>query len=144
MVAPAGPMYQAGTLSGNPLAMTAGIETLKELQKPGTFETLENRAAKLIAGLSAAAEDARVRVTTNRVGTMFTTFFTDRAVTNWASAKSSDTKKFGAFFRAMLERGVYLAPSQFEAAFISTAHNDAEIDATVEAAAQSFKQTDDR
>jgi len=134
MVAPAGPMYQAGTLSGNPLAMTAGIETLKELQKPGTFEALENRAAKLIAGSSAAAGDARVRVVTNRVGTMFTTFFTDRAVTNWASAKTSDTKKFGAFFRAMLEHGVYLAPSQFEAGFLSTAHSDAEIDATIRAA----------
>jgi glutamate-1-semialdehyde 2,1-aminomutase len=144
MVAPAGPMYQAGTLSGNPLAMTAGIETLKELQKPGTFELLESRAAKLIVGLSAAAEEARARVVTNRVGTMFTTFFTGRAVTNWASAKSSDTKKFGAYFRAMLERGVYLAPSQFEAGFISTAHGDAEIEATVEAARRAFDVTDDR
>ncbi|MBM3128080.1 MAG: glutamate-1-semialdehyde-2,1-aminomutase [Chloroflexi bacterium] len=143
MVAPAGPMYQAGTLSGNPLAMTAGIETLKELQKPGTFETLENRAAQLIAGLSAAVEEARVRVVVNRVGTMFTTFFTDRAVTNWANAKSSDTKKFGAYFRAMLERGVYLAPSQFEAAFLSTAHNDAEIEATVEAARRALEKMKD-
>jgi glutamate-1-semialdehyde 2,1-aminomutase len=140
MVAPAGPMYQAGTLAGNPLAMTAGIETLKELERPEIWDALEARAAKLVAGLSAAAEEARARVITNRVGTMFTTFFTDRAVTNWASAKSSDTKKFGAFFRAMLEHGVYLAPSQFEAGFISTAHDDAEIEATVQAAARALRK----
>jgi glutamate-1-semialdehyde 2,1-aminomutase len=144
LVAPAGPMYQAGTLAGNPLAMTAGIETLKELDRPEVWDALEARAAKLVAGLSAAAEEARVRVITNRVGTMFTTFFTDRAVTNWASAKSSDTKKFGAYFRAMLEQGVYLAPSQFEAAFLSTAHGDAEIEATVQAAARAFRATSDR
>jgi len=144
MVAPAGPMYQAGTLAGNPLAMTAGIETLKELERPEIWDALEARAAKLVAGLSAAAEEARARVITNRVGTMFTTFFTDRAVTNWASAKSSDTKKFGAFFRAMLEHGVYLAPSQFEAGFISTAHDDAEIEATVQAAARALRATGDR
>jgi len=144
LVAPAGPMYQAGTLAGNPLAMTAGIETLKELDRPEVWDALEARAAKLVAGLSAAAEEARMRVITNRVGTMFTTFFTDRAVTNWASAKSSDTKKFGAYFRAMLEQGVYLAPSQFEAAFLSTAHGDAEIEATVQAAARAFRATSDR
>ena len=144
LVAPAGPMYQAGTLAGNPLAMTAGIETLKELERAEIWDALETRAAKLVAGLSAAAEEARVRVTTNRVGTMFTTFFTDRAVTNWASAKTSDTQKFGAYFRAMLEQGVYLAPSQFEAAFLSTAHDDAEIEATVQAAARAFRATGDR
>ncbi|MCX7839456.1 MAG: aminotransferase class III-fold pyridoxal phosphate-dependent enzyme, partial [Anaerolineae bacterium] len=143
LVAPSGPMYQAGTLSGNPLAMTAGIETLKELQSPEVWNTLETRAAKLVAGLNAAAEEARVRVVTNRVGTMFTTFFTDRPVTNWTSAKSSDTKKFGAFFRAMLERGVYLAPSQFEAAFLSTAHGDAEIETTIRAAQHAFRTTED-
>lgn len=143
LVAPSGPMYQAGTLSGNPLAMTAGIETLKELESPKVWDTLETRAAKLVAGLNAAAEEARVRVVTNRVGTMFTTFFTDRPVTNWASAKTSDTKKFGAFFRAMLERGVYLAPSQFEAAFLSTAHGDAEIEATIRAAQHAFRMTED-
>ncbi len=138
MVAPAGPMYQAGTLAGNPLAMTAGIETLKELERPEIWDALEARAAKLVAGLNAAAEEARARVVTQRVGTMFTTFFADRAVTNWASAKTADTKKFGAYFRAMLEQGVYLAPSQFEAAFLSTAHGDAEIEATVHAAARAF------
>lgn len=143
LVAPAGPMYQAGTLAGNPLAMTAGIVTLRELQNEQVWETLETRAAKLAAGLNAAAEDARVRIVTHRVGTMFTTFFTERAVTNWASAKSADTKKFGAYFRAMLKRGVYLAPSQFEAAFLSTAHGDAETAATVEAARRALEELKD-
>ncbi|MBI5304594.1 MAG: glutamate-1-semialdehyde 2,1-aminomutase [Chloroflexi bacterium] len=143
MVAPAGPMYQAGTLAGNPLAMTAGIETLKELQNQEIWEMMEMRAAKLVAGLSAAAEAARVQVVTNRVGTMFTTFFADEPITNWASAKKSDTQKFGTYFRAMLERGVYLAPSQFEAGFLSTAHGDAEIGATVRAAEQALQRMRD-
>jgi len=140
MVAPAGPMYQAGTLSGNPLAMTAGIETLKELQKPGVWEAIERNTAKLVAGLSAAAEEADVRVVTQRVGTMFTTFFTDQPVTNWATAKTADTKKFGAFFRAMLENGVYLAPSQFEAGFMSAAHGEVEIEAALAATRLVFRQ----
>ena len=140
MVAPAGPMYQAGTLSGNPLAMTAGIETLRELQKPGVWEAIEHHAAKLVAGLSAAAAEARISTVTQRVGTMFTTFFTDRPVTDWATAKTSDTQKFAAFFRAMLESGVYLAPSQFEAGFMSTAHGEAEIGATIAAAQRAFHQ----
>ncbi len=139
MVAPAGPMYQAGTLAGNPLAMTAGIETLNELQKPGVWETLEALSAQLAAGLSAAAEDARVPVVLQRVGTMFTAFFTDRPVVNWATAKTADTNQYAAFFRAMLERGVYLAPSQFEAGFMSTAHGEAEIEATVQAAVNAFR-----
>ena len=138
MVAPAGPVYQAGTLAGNPLAMTAGIETLKELQKPGLWEAIERSAAGLAAGLSAAAEEARVHAVTQRVGTMFTTFFTDRPVTNWATAKTADTQKFGAFFRGMLENGVYLAPSQFEAGFLSAAHGEAEINATLAAAARAL------
>ncbi len=144
MVAPAGPMYQAGTLAGNPLAMTAGIETLKELLNSKIWETLETRAAKLVAGVSAAAQAAGVRVVTNRVGTMFTTFFADEPITNWASAKKSDTQKFGTYFRAMLEHSVYLAPSQFEAGFLSTVHGDAEIDATVHAAERAFAATEDR
>jgi glutamate-1-semialdehyde 2,1-aminomutase len=143
MVAPAGPMYQAGTLAGNPLAMTAGIETLRELQKPETWEMLEKGAAKLVAGMNAAAEVARVRVVTNRVGTMFTTFFADVPITNWASAKKSNTQKFGAYFRAMLERGVYLAASQFEAGFLSTAHGDAELEATLHAAEQTMQRMKD-
>ena len=102
LVAPAGPMYQAGTLSGNPLAMTAGIETLKELQQPAAWSQLELRSAQLEDGLRSAAEEAGVATRFNRVGTMFTTFFTDRPVTNWATAKTCNTQKFGRFFRAML------------------------------------------
>ena len=140
VVAPAGPMYQAGTLAGNPLAMTAGITTLKKLQKPDVWDSIERNAAKLTAGLSAAAEEAGVRAVTRRVGTMFTTFFTGQSVTNWATAKTADTQKFGAFFRAMLENGVYLAPSQFEAGFLSLAHGEAEIAVTIKAAEKAFKQ----
>lgn len=139
MVAPAGPMYQAGTLSGNPLAMTAGIKTLQELQKPSEWETLEVRSAKLAEGLSAAAKDANVPAVVQRVGSMFTIFFTQHPVTNWATAKLADTKRFGTFFRAMLERGVYLAPSQFEAGFVSTAHGEDEIAATIVAAQRAFR-----
>jgi glutamate-1-semialdehyde 2,1-aminomutase len=140
LVAPAGPMYQAGTLSGNPLAMTAGIETLKELLKPAAWHQLELRAAQLEDGLRSAAEEAGVATRFNRVGTMFTTFFTDQPVTNWATAKTCDTQQFGRFFRAMLEHGVYLAPSQFEAGFMSLAHSEAEINATIEAARHAFRQ----
>jgi glutamate-1-semialdehyde 2,1-aminomutase len=134
-------MYQAGTLSGNPLAMTAGIETLKELRKPGTWEALEVCSARLAEGLQAAAEEARARVVFNRVGSMFTTFFTGRPVTDWATAKAADTNKYAAFFRAMLEAGVYLAPSQFEAGFMSTAHGEAEIAATISAARRAYRQS---
>jgi glutamate-1-semialdehyde 2,1-aminomutase len=133
MVAPVGPMYQAGTLAGNPLVMSAGIETLKELQRPGTWETLEVRSAQLAAGLCAAAAAAKARLTFQRVGTMFTAFFTDRPVTNWATAKAADTQNYAAFFHAMLKSGVYLAPSQFEAGFMSSAHGDGEIETTVRA-----------
>jgi glutamate-1-semialdehyde 2,1-aminomutase len=140
LVAPAGPMYQAGTLSGNPLAMTAGIETLKELQRPSAWHQLELRSAQLEDGLRSAAEEAGVATQFNRVGTMFTTFFTDQPVTNWATAKRCDTQKFGQFFRAILEHGVYLAPSQFEAGFMSLAHGEAEINATIEAARKTFRQ----
>ncbi|HET7090233.1 MAG TPA: glutamate-1-semialdehyde 2,1-aminomutase [Anaerolineae bacterium] len=143
MVAPTGPMYQAGTLAGNPLAMTAGIETLKEMQKPGMWETLEARSAQLAVGLSAAAEDAKVPVVLQRVGTMFTAFFTERPVVNWATAKTADTKQYAAYFRAMLERGVYLAPSQFEAGFMSAAHGGEEIGLTVQAAEKALKQLAD-
>jgi glutamate-1-semialdehyde 2,1-aminomutase len=140
LVAPAGPMYQAGTLSGNPLAMTAGIETLQELRKPAAWQQLELRSAQLEDGLRLAAEEAGVATRFNRVGTMFTTFFADQPVTNWSTAKTCDTQKFGLFFRAMLEQGVYLAPSQFEAGFMSLAHGEEEIRATVEAASKAFRQ----
>ena len=140
LVAPAGPMYQAGTLSGNPLAMTAGIETLKELQQPSAWRQLELRSAQLADGLRSAAEEAGVATMFNRVGTMFTTFFTDQPVTNWASAKVCDTQQYGKFFRTMLERGVYLAPSQFEAGFMSLAHGEKELNATIATAREAFLQ----
>ncbi len=140
MVAPAGPMYQAGTLSGNPLAMTAGIETLRALAAPGVWDGMQRQAARLEAGLSAAAEAARVPVVTQRVGTMLTSFFTDRPVTDWASAKLADTRRHATFFQSMLANGVYLAPSQFEAGFLSTAHTPEVIDATVSAAERAFSQ----
>jgi glutamate-1-semialdehyde 2,1-aminomutase len=134
LVAPAGPVYQAGTLSGNPLAMTAGIETLRALAEPGVWGGLERAGARLVAGLEAIG--APVHVT--RVGTMFGLFFTESPVQSWEGAKKADTERFAAFHLAMLERGVYLAPSQFEAAFLSTAHGDAEIDATIAAAGDAF------
>ena len=139
-IAPSGPIYQAGTLSGNPLAMTAGIATLTELAKPGVYEELERKTAKLSEGLAAAAAEAGVEVSMNRVGAMMCTFFTNQPVVDFASACSSDSEKFGKFFRAMLEEGVYLAPSQFEAAFMSTAHSDEDIEFTIEAARKAFKK----
>jgi glutamate-1-semialdehyde 2,1-aminomutase len=140
-VAPAGPMYQAGTLSGNPLAMTAGIETLKALRQPGVFGGLVARTERLRAGIGAAARSADMPVTQTQVGTMFCTFFNEGPVTDWSSAKRSDTQRFGCFFRAMLEQGVYLAPSQYEAGFTSTAHTDDVIEATIKAAYQAFRAT---
>jgi glutamate-1-semialdehyde 2,1-aminomutase len=139
MIAPLGPIYQAGTLSGNPLAMTAGIETLKLLAKPGVYKTLEKLSAGLEQGLRAAAMEAGIPVTFNRVGSMFTGFFTDQKVKDFTSAKTSDTVRFGKFFLSMLKNGVNLAPSQFEAAFMSLAHTKADIDKTVEAARKSLK-----
>jgi glutamate-1-semialdehyde 2,1-aminomutase len=138
-IAPIGPMYQAGTLSGNPLAMTAGIETLKVLREPGVFDGLVERTTRLAAGIGEAARAAGVPVYQTQVGTMFCTYFTEGPVTNWASASQSDTRQFGRFFRAMLERGVYLAPSQFEAGFMSVAHTDKVVEATVEAARAAFQ-----
>ena len=137
-VAPAGPMYQAGTLSGNPLAMTAGIETLKALREPGVFEAMEEKTAQLAEGISEAAASAGVPVFQTRVGTMFSTFLTSQPVTDYESAKASDTEHFGCFFQAMLERGVYLAPSQFESGFMSAVHSEEDIEQTVAAAADSF------
>jgi len=131
-VAPSGAIYQAGTLSGNPLAVSAGLAALRELKDhPEIYERL-NRMTSLLA---AAAPD---NITANRVGSMMTWFFTDQAVTDAASARFSDTKKFGKFFHAMLERGVYLPPSQYEALFVSAAHSDADIARTIDAARESF------
>jgi glutamate-1-semialdehyde 2,1-aminomutase len=139
MVAPAGPMYQAGTLAGNPLAMTAGIQTLKVLQAEGVWESLEVTAAALENGLNEAAAESNATVTVQRAGTMFTGFFTTGPVTDWATAKTADTARFGKYFQGMLSRGVYLAPSQFEAGFVSTAHSANEIDLTIRAAAEALR-----
>jgi glutamate-1-semialdehyde 2,1-aminomutase len=137
-VAPVGPVYQAGTLSGNPLAMAAGCAALDALQEHGVYERLEALTTRLQVGLSRAAEMAHALLTVNRVGSMITAFFCRGPVTDFATAKTSDTVLFGRFFHAMLERGVYLPPAQFEAAFVSLAHSEADIDASVEAAAQSL------
>ena len=133
-LAPLGPVYQAGTLSGNPLALAAGLATLDILGRPGTYEHLEKLGARLEAGLVAAAAEAGVPAQLNRVGAMFTSFFSAEPVVDYASAKKSDTQRFGRFFRGMLARGIYLAPSQFEAAFLSLAHTEADIDAAIAAA----------
>jgi glutamate-1-semialdehyde 2,1-aminomutase len=130
LVAPAGPVYQAGTLSGNPLAMTAGIETLRAIAEPGVWEGLEATTERLTSGLASLTDTVQVA----RAGSMFGIFFADRLVTSWDDAARADTGRFAAFHSALLERGVYLAPSQFEAGFVSTAHGLAEIDATLEAA----------
>jgi glutamate-1-semialdehyde 2,1-aminomutase len=130
LVAPAGPVYQAGTLSGNPLAMTAGIETLRALAAPRVWDELEQAGARLEAGLAGLGDDVQIV----RAGTMFGMFFSDVAVTSWDTAERADTNRFAAFYAGMLERGVYFAPSQFEAGFLSTAHGDTEIDATIGAA----------
>ena len=140
LIAPEGPVYQAGTLSGNPLAVTAGIETLKLLKKPGVYRQLEERGRLLSEGLLEAARELGVGVTLNRVGSMMTLFFTPGPVTDYASAKKSDTLAFARFFRTMLEEGIYLPPSQFEAAFLSTAHTSADIAKTVRAARSAFKK----
>ncbi len=140
MIAPLGPVYQAGTLSGNPLAMAAGAATLRLLAEPGVYARLEALSARLAEGLAAAAAAAGVPYTANRVGSMLTGFFCPGPVTDYASAKRADTRKYAAFFQAMLERGVYLAPSQFEAGFVSLAHTEADIEATLTAAHEAFPQ----
>jgi glutamate-1-semialdehyde 2,1-aminomutase len=137
-IAPIGPIYQAGTLSGNPLAMIAGIETLKVLAKPETYQTLEKLSANLEKGLTASAKAVGVPMCLNRVGSMFTAFFTDRKVKDFASAKTSDTARFATFFRSMLKNGVNLAPSQFEAGFMSLAHTKGDIIKTIDAARKSL------
>ncbi|WP_108936266.1 glutamate-1-semialdehyde 2,1-aminomutase [Microcystis sp. 0824] len=134
MVAPAGPMYQAGTLSGNPLAMTAGIKTLELLQRPGTYEYLDKVTKSLIEGLLKVARDAGHSVSGGHISAMFGMFFTGSPVHNYEDAKKADVAKFGRFHRGMLERGVYLAPSQFEAGFTSLAHTEADIERTLAAA----------
>jgi len=138
MVAPSGPVYQAGTLSGNPVAMAAGLATLQELIKPGVYENLNTLSARLEKGLKNAAKEAGIHLTVNRAASMLTCFFTPGPVIDYQSAKQANTDLYARFFWAMLERGVYLPPSQFEAVFVSTAHTESDIDATVEAAREAF------
>ena len=140
MIAPLGPVYQAGTLSGNPLAMAAGIATLRQLKanRQQFYTQLDDMAGKLVAGITAAAKEAGVAMTANRVGSMFTFFFTDKQVTDWESAATCDTAKFGRFHGALLDAGVWLPPSQFEAAFLSIAHTQGDIDDTIAAAREAL------
>jgi glutamate-1-semialdehyde 2,1-aminomutase len=139
LVSPLGPVYQAGTLSGNPLAMAAGVATLRLLTEPGVYDHLETLSARLVDGLGEAAERAGVAYTANRVGSMFTGFFSAEPVSDYVSAKKADTRRYAHFFHAMLQRGVYLAPSQFEAGFMSLAHTQADVDATLETAVAGFR-----
>jgi glutamate-1-semialdehyde 2,1-aminomutase len=133
-IAPEGPVYQAGTLSGNPVAMAAGLATLEQLREPGVYDTLENRSGRLADGLAEAARRNGVPASFNRVGSMLGMFFTDRTVENFETAKTSDLPRFGRYYRQMLDAGIYLAPSQFEACFVSLAHDDAAIEQTIRAA----------
>ncbi|HEX3765144.1 MAG TPA: aminotransferase class III-fold pyridoxal phosphate-dependent enzyme, partial [Kofleriaceae bacterium] len=133
-LAPLGPVYQAGTLSGNPLAMAAGLKTMEILGRPGTYERLEQLGQRLGDGLLAAARAAGVPAVVNRVGSVLTLFFCNGPVTDYASAKTADTARFGTFFRNMRDRGVFLPPSQFEAMFVGLAHSDEDIDQIVAAA----------
>ncbi|MFQ5965301.1 MAG: glutamate-1-semialdehyde 2,1-aminomutase [Candidatus Scalinduaceae bacterium] len=138
-VSPTGPVYQAGTLSGNPLAMASGIATLEKLKKRGIYKKLERRSKRLSEGLKRAASDARIPTYHTRVGSMLCTFFNEAEVTDYESAKSSNTKQYASYFHGMLERGFYFAPSQFEAAFISTAHSEEDINSTIEASCEVMK-----
>lgn len=133
MVAPSGPMYQAGTLSGNPLAVHAGIVTLRMLQKPGYWEAIARQTRRLAEGWKACAEAHKVSLEVNIAGTMFGCFFTDQPVTDWDSAKLADSRRYARVFHALLREGVYLAPSQYEACFVSSAHEEAEVTHTLAA-----------
>jgi glutamate-1-semialdehyde 2,1-aminomutase len=142
-IAPLGPVYQAGTLSGNPVAMTAGLKTLELISMPGFFDALGAKVDTLVGGILEAARRADIALTENHLGGMFGLFFTDRAkVTNFAGSTACDQARFRTFFHAMLEHGVYLAPSAFEAGFVSAAHSEADIDATLSAAAAAFASLD--
>jgi glutamate-1-semialdehyde 2,1-aminomutase len=143
MLAPLGPVYQAGTLSGNPLAMAAGIATVSHLQaqRETIYPALEERSAAVAEGVAAEAANAGIPVVTNRVGSMFTWFFTNRAVSNYDDAAASDTKRFAAFHRGMLDRGIWLPPSQFEAAFLGTAHTADDVQNTITAAREVFAES---
>jgi glutamate-1-semialdehyde 2,1-aminomutase len=138
-VAPAGLMYQAGTLSGNPVAVAAGLATLRKLREPGVFAGIEAKTERLIAGIAAAASDVGIPVQTTHVGTMGGVFFADRPVTCYEDALTCDTARFARYFQGLLARGVYVAPSQFETLFLSAAHSDEDIDRTVEAACDALR-----
>jgi glutamate-1-semialdehyde 2,1-aminomutase len=139
LVAPAGPMYQAGTLAGNPLAMSAGIATLNLIRGDEVWRKLEQAGARLEAGIAAAAEHAGIPIQQTRVGTMFTTFFSETKPVDWNTVKVADKVRFGKFFQKMLANGVYLAPSQFEAGFLSILHTDEIVDRTLEAVTEAFR-----
>ena len=139
-IAPQGPVYQAGTLSGNPVAMAAGIATLKEIRQPGFYDALDEKSERLTAGLRFSAEQIGIEVSVDRVGSMAGLFFTGSEVKNFEDAKKSDLEMFSAYYRGMLQRGIYLAPSQFEALFVSSAHNNEYIDQTIRAAAEVFAE----
>jgi glutamate-1-semialdehyde 2,1-aminomutase len=139
LIAPLGPVYQAGTLSGNPLAVTAGLATLNGLRAKHVYKQLETRSAQLAEGIGKEAKRAGIPLVQHRVGSMMTSFFTSEPVVDWNSAKRSDTKRYGQFFHGMLDQGIYLAPSQFEAAFVSTAHTTGDIERTIKAARAAFK-----
>lgn len=143
LIAPAGPVYQAGTLSGNPLAMSAGLATLKELENPQVYDRLDYLATKMAEGLNNAALKSGVKVTINKLGSMVSCFFTDQKVIDYRSATSSNLNKFKAFFQSMLSQGIYLAPSQFEASFISLAHSEEDIEETIEASEIAFSTAKD-
>jgi glutamate-1-semialdehyde 2,1-aminomutase len=138
-VAPLGPVYQAGTLAGNPLAMRAGIATLKELSKPGLFEGIHELASRLTSGLEEALRSAGIPAQVNKIGSLSTIFFAPQPVANYGDAKRSDTKQYARFFREMLQRGILLAPSQFEAAFVSAAHTPCDIERTIKAASDALQ-----
>jgi glutamate-1-semialdehyde 2,1-aminomutase len=138
-MAPVGDIYQAGTLSGNPLAMAAGLATLKVLKNREVYHNLEEKGRALFSGLEIAARIAGQSITVNRVGSMGSIFFTKGPVKDYGSAKKADTEKYAKFYRAMLQKGIYLAPSAFETAFVSTAHDKESIQKTIECAAESMK-----
>lgn len=138
-LSPAGGIYQAGTLSGNPLAMSAGIATLNILKQPGFYQKLDEKSGLVAEGIAKAAKDAGYPIYSTRVGSMFCAFFSKNAVYDWPSASQCDTQAFAKYFLAMLNEGIYLAPSQYETAFVSAAHTDADIEKTIAAASKCFK-----
>ncbi|MBT8363254.1 MAG: aminotransferase class III-fold pyridoxal phosphate-dependent enzyme, partial [Deltaproteobacteria bacterium] len=139
-IAPQGSVYQAGTLSGNPIAMAAGIATLEQLQKEGVYEALAEKSDRLAAGLADAARKAGVAARVNHVGSMLGMFFTDQEVSNFDDAKTCDLEQFAGFYQGMRQQGIYIAPSQFEVLFLSAAHSDEDIDTTIRAAQRALSE----